>query len=120
MSAAAVPDAMPIGRAIAEGRSAGWARAASPPNDPNTAAKAAAAKNKALAEFCDECRRMVGSDHFVEVFVNTPLEVCESRDPKGLYKRARAGEIADFTQFKATEALAVAERLLALAVVVPV
>ncbi|HTW14377.1 MAG TPA: adenylyl-sulfate kinase [Nocardioides sp.] len=34
---------------------------------------------------------------FVEVFVDTPLEVCESRDPKGLYARARAGEIPDFT-----------------------
>lgn len=34
---------------------------------------------------------------FVEVFVDTPLEVCESRDPKGLYKKARAGEIKGFT-----------------------
>jgi adenylyl-sulfate kinase len=34
---------------------------------------------------------------FVEVFVNTPLEVCEQRDPKGLYARARAGELRDFT-----------------------
>jgi bifunctional enzyme CysN/CysC len=34
---------------------------------------------------------------FAEVFVNTPLEVCEARDPRGLYKRARAGEIKDFT-----------------------
>lgn len=34
---------------------------------------------------------------FMEVFVNTPLEICEQRDPKGLYARARAGEIADFT-----------------------
>jgi len=34
---------------------------------------------------------------FLEVFVNTFLEVCESRDPKGLYKKARAGEISDFT-----------------------
>lgn len=34
---------------------------------------------------------------FVEVFVDTPLEVCESRDPKGLYKKARAGEIPSFT-----------------------
>lgn len=34
---------------------------------------------------------------FLEVFVNTPLEVCESRDPKGLYKKARAGEIKGFT-----------------------
>ncbi len=34
---------------------------------------------------------------FVEVFVNTPLEVCEARDPKGLYKKARAGELKGFT-----------------------
>ena len=34
---------------------------------------------------------------FVEVFVNAPLEICERRDPKGLYKKARAGEIAAFT-----------------------
>ncbi len=34
---------------------------------------------------------------FVEVFVDTPLEVCEGRDPKGLYKKARAGEIKGFT-----------------------
>tara|TARA_R110000782_G_scaffold103991_5_gene191537 strand:+ start:24209 stop:24880 length:672 start_codon:yes stop_codon:yes gene_type:complete len=34
---------------------------------------------------------------FFEVFVNTPIEVCESRDPKGLYKKARAGEIKGFT-----------------------
>ena len=36
-------------------------------------------------------------DDFVEVFVDTPLEVCEARDPKGLYKKARAGEIKNFT-----------------------
>jgi bifunctional enzyme CysN/CysC len=34
---------------------------------------------------------------FVEIFVNTPIEVCEERDPKGLYKQARAGEITGFT-----------------------
>ncbi len=34
---------------------------------------------------------------FVEVFVDTPLEICEARDPKGLYKKARAGEIKNFT-----------------------
>ncbi|MCA9199525.1 MAG: adenylyl-sulfate kinase, partial [Planctomycetales bacterium] len=36
-------------------------------------------------------------DDFIEVFVNAPLEVCESRDPKGLYKMARAGQIKHFT-----------------------
>jgi adenylylsulfate kinase len=34
---------------------------------------------------------------FVEVFIDTPLAVCEKRDPKGLYKKARSGEIKDFT-----------------------
>jgi adenylylsulfate kinase-like enzyme len=34
---------------------------------------------------------------FVEVFVDTPIEVCEERDPKGLYKKARAGELTGFT-----------------------
>ena len=34
---------------------------------------------------------------FIEVFVDTPLEICEERDPKGLYKKARAGEIQNFT-----------------------
>ena len=42
------------------------------------------------------CRRGTPSD-FVEVFVDTPLEICESRDPKGLYQKARAGEIKGFT-----------------------
>ena len=42
-------------------------------------------------------RSMVEQGEFVEVFVDTPLEVCEARDPKGLYKRARAGEVAAFT-----------------------
>jgi adenylylsulfate kinase len=36
-------------------------------------------------------------DDFIEVFINTPLEVCEQRDPKGLYKQARAGKIKNFT-----------------------
>jgi adenylylsulfate kinase len=42
-------------------------------------------------------RDLLGNDVFVEVFVDTPLEVCESRDTKGLYKKARKGEIAHFT-----------------------
>jgi len=42
-------------------------------------------------------RRLVEDGEFIEVFVNTPLELCEKRDPKGLYKKARAGEIANFT-----------------------
>ena len=42
-------------------------------------------------------RDIVGADNFIEVFVNTPLQVCESRDVKGLYAKARAGEIKDLT-----------------------
>lgn len=42
-------------------------------------------------------RRLVKSGQFIEVYVNAPLAVCEQRDPKGLYARARAGEIKDFT-----------------------
>jgi sulfate adenylyltransferase len=45
----------------------------------------------------NECRKMVGADHFIEVFVDTPLEVCEERDIKGLYAKARRGEITGFT-----------------------
>ena len=41
--------------------------------------------------------RSVGSSNFIEVFVNTPLEECERRDVKGLYARARAGELTGFT-----------------------
>jgi len=43
-----------------------------------------------------QAREIVG-DGFVEIFVDTPLDVCEQRDPKGLYKKARAGEIPQFT-----------------------
>ena len=46
-------------------------------------------------EIRDEVRNKIGD--FVEVYVNAPLEVCEQRDVKGLYKRARAGEIKAFT-----------------------
>ncbi len=45
----------------------------------------------------NDVRNMVGKDHFVEVFVDTPLEVCEQRDVKGMYARARRGEIRGFT-----------------------
>ena len=40
---------------------------------------------------------MLSEGEFIEVFVDTPIEICEQRDPKGLYKKARAGEIKDFT-----------------------
>jgi bifunctional enzyme CysN/CysC len=42
-------------------------------------------------------RQLVGPDEFIEVFVDTPLETCEERDPKGLYKKARRGELRNFT-----------------------
>jgi sulfate adenylyltransferase len=45
----------------------------------------------------NDVRNMVGSDNFIEVFVDTPIEICESRDAKGLYSKARRGEIKDFT-----------------------
>jgi adenylylsulfate kinase len=43
------------------------------------------------------CKQIIGVDNFIEVFVNTDLSICEDRDPKGLYKKARSGEIPNFT-----------------------
>jgi sulfate adenylyltransferase len=45
----------------------------------------------------NEVRKMVGKDRFVEIYVDTPIEVCEERDVKGLYARARRGQIKGFT-----------------------
>ena len=45
----------------------------------------------------DRVRENLGDGDFVEIFVDAPIEVCETRDPKGLYKKARAGEIKGFT-----------------------
>ena len=42
-------------------------------------------------------RKLFPAGEFIEVFMDTPLDTCESRDPKGLYQKARAGEIKDFT-----------------------
>lgn len=42
-------------------------------------------------------RKIIGNENLIEIFVNTPLDVCEQRDVKGLYKKARAGEIENFT-----------------------
>lgn len=42
-------------------------------------------------------KKIVGTEDFVEIFVNTPVEICEKRDVKGLYAKARKGEIKDFT-----------------------
>lgn len=41
--------------------------------------------------------KIIGKDNFVEVYISTPIEVCEQRDVKGLYAKARRGEIKDFT-----------------------
>ncbi len=49
----------------------------------------------------DEARKVVPEGSFIEVFVNCPLEVCEERDPKGLYKKARSGDIPEFTGISA-------------------
>jgi len=46
-------------------------------------------------------RDIIGEEDFLEIFVSTPLEVCESRDVKGLYQKARAGVIKDFTGISA-------------------
>ena len=46
-------------------------------------------------------REIIGDRDFLEVFVDTPLEICEQRDPKGLYKKARRGEIKNFTGISA-------------------
>jgi adenylyl-sulfate kinase len=48
-----------------------------------------------------QARRIAGDIPFLEVFINTPLTDCEARDPKGLYERARAGKIPDFTGISA-------------------
>jgi adenylylsulfate kinase len=45
----------------------------------------------------DRIRGMVGQGDFIEIYCNTPIEICENRDVKGLYKKARTGEIPEFT-----------------------
>ena len=80
----------------------------------------------------DYCREILDESEFVEIFIDTPLEVCEARDPKGLYKKARSGDIPHFTgidseyqapvnpeitvNFQDEDAVATAERLYALLV----
>lgn len=44
-----------------------------------------------------QARDLLAPGEFIEVFIDTPIEVCEQRDPKGLYRKARAGEIKNFT-----------------------
>ena len=48
-------------------------------------------------EIRQRAKDIIGENDFLEIFVDTPLEICESRDVKGLYKKARAGEIKGFT-----------------------
>ena len=45
----------------------------------------------------DRVRDLIGADRFIEVFVDTPIDVCESRDTKGMYAQARRGAIRGFT-----------------------
>jgi adenylylsulfate kinase len=49
----------------------------------------------------DQVRAIMAEGDFIEVFVDCPVEVCETRDPKGLYKKARAGQIPEFTGISA-------------------
>jgi len=53
-----------------------------------------------ISPFIDDRKRaknIVGESNFIEVFIDTPLEVCAKRDPKGLYKKVKDGEIKEFT-----------------------
>ena len=45
----------------------------------------------------NEARKLISSDDFIEIYCKASLEICETRDVKGLYKRARAGEIKNYT-----------------------
>ncbi len=49
----------------------------------------------------EQAKSIIGADDFIEVFIDTPLEECERRDVKGLYAKARAGEVKDFTGISA-------------------
>ncbi len=49
----------------------------------------------------DAARKIIGDEQFIEVFVDAPIAVCEDRDPKGLYRKARAGKIPNFTGISA-------------------
>ena len=57
-----------------------------------------------ISPYCadrEKARRVVPDGQFIEVFVSCPIEVCERRDPKGNFRRARSGELADFTGISA-------------------
>ncbi|MBK6626478.1 MAG: adenylyl-sulfate kinase [Flavobacteriales bacterium] len=49
----------------------------------------------------EQAKAIIGADDFIEVFIDTPLEECERRDVKGLYAKARSGEVKDFTGISA-------------------
>ena len=49
----------------------------------------------------NQARELIGNENFIEIYVNAPLDLCEKRDVKGLYKKARRGEIQDFTGINA-------------------
>lgn len=49
----------------------------------------------------ESARAIIGSENFVETYLDTPIQICENRDPKGLYKKARAGELSNFTGISA-------------------
>jgi len=58
-----------------------------------------------ISPFCSDrqmVRDLVKEGEFIEVFIDTPLEICEQRDPKGLYQKARAGKIPFFTGISST------------------
>lgn len=52
-------------------------------------------------EIREQAKRIIGVENFIEVFVDTPLAVCEARDTKGLYAKARRGEVKNFTGISA-------------------
>jgi len=58
-------------------------------------------KARVIVNRAEDSATAQGVDRFLEVFINTPLEVCEARDPKALYAKARAGKIQDFTGISA-------------------
>ena len=49
----------------------------------------------------EQAKTIIGQEDFIEVFIDTPLEICEKRDTKGLYAKARKGEVKDFTGISA-------------------
>ncbi|MEZ9804669.1 adenylyl-sulfate kinase [Vibrio cyclitrophicus] len=59
----------------------------------------------------EQARALMQKGEFLEVFIDTPIAVCEARDPKGLYKKARAGEIKNFTGIDSTYELPLAPEI---------